>query len=107
MELAGVTKEQVYAALKEVNDPELPISLVDLGLIYGVEVDNGNVDITMTLTASGCPAIDMIKEDILEKLAGTKGVDSVNIEVVWSPAWTKEMLTDDGVYALKALGIAV
>ena len=104
--MAGVTKEQVYAALKEVNDPELPISLVDLGLIYGVEVDNGNVDITMTLTASGCPAIDMIKEDILEKLAGTKGVDSVNIEVVWSPAWTKEMLTDDGVYALKALGIA-
>ena len=105
--MAGVTKEQVYAALKEVNDPELPISLVDLGLIYGVEVDNGNVDITMTLTASGCPEIDMIKEDILEKLAGTKGVDSVNIEVVWSPAWTKEMLTDDGVYALKALGIAV
>ena len=105
--MAGVTKEQVYSALKEVNDPELPISLVDLGLIYGVEVDNGNVDITMTLTASGCPAIDMIKEDILEKLAGTKGVDSVNIEVVWSPAWTKEMLTDDGVYALKALGIAV
>lgn len=105
--MAGVTKEQVYAALKEVNDPELPISLVDLGLIYGVEVDNGNVDITMTLTASGCPAIDMIKGDILEKLAGTKGVDSVNIEVVWSPAWTKEMLTDDGVYALKALGIAV
>ena len=105
--MAGVTKEQVYAALKEVNDPELPISLVDLGLIYGVEVDNGNVDITMTLTASGCPAIDMIKEDILEKLAGIKGVDAVNIEVVWSPAWTKEMLTDDGVYALKALGIAV
>ena len=105
--MAGVTKEQVYAALKEVNDPELPISLVDLGLIYGVEVDNGNVDITMTLTASGCPAIDMIKGDILEKLAGTKGVDSVNIEVVWSPAWTKEMLTDDGIYALKALGIAV
>ncbi len=105
--MAGVTEEQVYAALKEVNDPELPISLVDLGLIYGVEVDNGNVDITMTLTASGCPAIDMIKEDIIEKLAGTKGVDSVNIEVVWSPAWTKEMLTDDGVYALKALGIAV
>ena len=105
--MAGVTKEQVYAALKEVNDPELPISLVDLGLIYGVEVNNGNVDITMTLTASGCPAIDMIKGDILEKLAGTKGVDSVNIEVVWSPAWTKEMLTDDGVYALKALGIAV
>ncbi len=105
--MAGVTKEQVYAALKEVNDPELPISLVDLGLIYGVEVDNGNVDIRMTLTASGCPAIDMIKEDIIEKLAGTKGVDSVNIQVVWSPAWTKEMLTDDGVYALKALGIAV
>ena len=105
--MAGVTKEQVYAALKEVNDPELPISLVELGLIYGVEVDNGNVDIRMTMTATGCPAIDFIKEDILEKLNGLKGVTSVDIEVVWSPAWTKEMLTDDGVYALKALGIAV
>ena len=105
--MAGVTQEKIFAALKEVNDPELPISLVDLGLIYGVEVDNGNVDIRMTMTATGCPAIDFIKEDILEKLNQIKGVTSVDIEVVWSPAWTKEMLTDDGVYALKALGIAV
>ena len=105
--MVGITKEDAFAALKEVNDPELPISLVDMGMIYGVEVEKGNVDVTMTLTASGCPAIDFIKSDIEEKLLEMDGVNSVNIEVVWSPPWTKEMLTEDGVYALKALGIAV
>ncbi len=89
------------------NDPELPISLVDMGMIYGVEVNDGRVNIIMTFTASGCPAVEMIKEDIREKLEELKGVKSVNIEVVWSPPWTKERLTDDGIYALKALGIAV
>jgi len=105
--LAGITKESVFSALKEVNDPELPISLVDMGMIYGVEVDGGDVNIRMTMTATGCPAIDFIKEDVMEKLNELEGIGSVNIEVVWSPAWTKEMLTEDGVYALKALGIAV
>ena len=105
--MAGLTKEKIFAALKEVNDPELPISLVDMGMIYGVEVDKGDVYIRMTMTATGCPAIDFIKEDILEKLESIDGVSSVDIEVVWSPAWTKEMLSADGVYALKALGIAV
>jgi len=105
--MAFVTKENIYTALKEVNDPELPISLVDMGMIYGVEVNDGRVKIIMTFTASGCPAVDMIKEDIREKLEELKGVKSVNIEVVWSPPWTKEMLTDDGIYALKTLGIAV
>ena len=105
--MAFVTKENIFAALKEVNDPELPISLVDMGMIYGVEVEDGNVNVIMTFTASGCPAVDMIKEDIREKLEELKGVRSVNIEVVWSPPWTKERLTDDGIYALKTLGIAV
>ena len=105
--MAFLTKETILSALKEVNDPELPISLVDMGMIYGVEIDGGDVNIRMTMTATGCPAIDFIKEDILEKLESVNGVSSVEIEVVWSPAWTKEMLSEDGVYALKALGIAV
>ena len=105
--MAVITKEKIFAALKEVNDPELPISLVDMGMIYGVEVENGNVNIIMTFTASGCPAVDMIKEDITEKLEEIDGVKSINIEVVWSPPWTKERLTDDGIYALKTLGIAI
>ena len=105
--MALLTKETILSALKEVNDPKLPISLIDMGMIYGVEVDGGDVIITMTMTATGCPAIDFIKEDIMEKLEGINGVKSVDIEVVWSPVWTKDMLTEDGVYALKALGIAV
>jgi len=105
--MAVITKEKIFAALKEVNDPELPISLVDMGMIYGVEVEDGNVNIIMTFTASGCPAVDMIKEDITEKLEEIDGVKSINIEVVWSPPWTKERLTDDGIYALKTLGIAI
>ncbi len=105
--MALLTKETILSALKEVNDPELPISLVDMGMIYGVEVDGGDVNITMTMTATGCPAIDFIKEDIVKKLETVNGVKSIDIEVVWFPAWTKEMLSEDGVYALKALGIAV
>ncbi len=105
--MAIVTEKNIFAALKNVNDPELPISLVDMGMIYGVEVEDGNVNILMTFTASGCPAVDMIKEDIVEELEKLNGVRSINIEVVWSPPWTKERLTDDGIYALKTLGIAV
>ena len=105
--MAVITKENILSALKEVNDPELPISLVDMGMIYGVEIDDGNVNVIMTFTASGCPAVDMIKEDITEKLEEIHGVKSINIEVVWSPPWTKERLTDDGIYALRTLGIAV
>ena len=105
--MAFVTEEKIFLALKNVNDPELPISLVDMGMIYGVEVENGKVNITMTFTASGCPAVDMIREDIVEELEKLNGVESINIEVVWSPPWTKERLTDDGIYALKSLGIAV
>ncbi|MCH8929013.1 MAG: metal-sulfur cluster assembly factor [Candidatus Marinimicrobia bacterium] len=105
--MAFITKENIFAALKKVNDPELPISLVDMGMIYGVEVEDGNVNVIMTFTASGCPAVDMIKGDIIDELEKLKGVKSIDIEVVWSPPWTKERLTDDGIYALKALGIAV
>ena len=105
--MAILTEENIFAALKNVNDPELPISLVDMGMIYGVEVENGKVNIIMTFTASGCPAVDMIKDDITEELDKLNGVKSINIEVVWSPPWTKERLTDDGIYALKTLGIAV
>lgn len=105
--MAVITKENIFAALKKVNDPELPISLVDMGMIYGVEVEDGNVNVIMTFTASGCPAVDMIKGDIIDELEKLKGVKSIDIEVVWSPPWTKERLTDDGIYALKALGIAV
>ncbi len=105
--MAFVTEESIFLALKKVNDPELPISLVDMGMIYGVEVENGKVNIIMTFTASGCPAVDMIMEDIVEELEKLNGVKSINIEVVWSPPWTKERLTDDGIYALKSLGIAV
>lgn len=105
--MAIVTEEKIFTALKNVNDPELPISLVDLGMIYGVEVEDGNVNVIMTFTASGCPAVDMIKEDIVEELEKLSGVKTINIEVVWSPPWTKERLTEDGIYALKTLGIAV
>jgi metal-sulfur cluster biosynthetic enzyme len=97
----------VWAALAEINDPEMPVNLVDLGLIYGVEVGEGTVRLRLTFTAMGCPASDMIMGDIRERLLTEPGVESVAIDVVWDPPWSSARLTPDGREALLAWGLAV
>ena len=83
------TKEQVLEALKVVYDPEIPVNIVDLGLVYDVEVhENGVVDVTMTLTAIGCPAQDVVKADAEMAVMRLPGVQGVNVEFVWTPPWT-------------------
>ncbi|MFN4232113.1 metal-sulfur cluster assembly factor, partial [Thermus sp.] len=80
------TKEQVLEALKVVYDPEIPVNIVDLGLVYDVEIhENGVVDVTMTLTAIGCPAQDMVKADAEMAVMRLPGVQGVNVEFVWTP----------------------
>jgi phenylacetate-CoA oxygenase PaaJ subunit len=98
---------RVWAALAEINDPEMPVNLVDLGLIYDVQVLEGSVHLRLTFTAMGCPATDMIMSDIRERLLAEPGVDSVAIEIVWDPPWTSARLTPDGREALLAWGLAV
>jgi len=101
--MSMVTKDMVMDQLRKCFDPEIPIvSLVDLGLIYDIRVDeNNNVDVEMTLTAQGCPAHQMISQDAAKKVRQIPNVGNVNVNVVWEPAWTPERMSDN---ARKALG---
>ena len=98
------TEEEVRDALREVLDPEYPISLVDLGLIRGIEVRGNKVGIELTYTCMGCPAMDMIQDDVRERLLEMDGIDEVEIEVVW-PTWTREDITPLGRKQLKDVGV--
>jgi FeS assembly SUF system protein len=90
------TDEEVREALKTVYDPEIGINIVDLGLIYGVAVqDEGLVDITMTLTTPGCPLSQVIGTQVREALDGMPGVTDVKLNLVWSPPWNPTMMTED------------
>jgi phenylacetate-CoA oxygenase PaaJ subunit len=99
--------ERLWAALSEVQDPEMPINLVDLGVIYDVREDGGVVDVDLTFTAMGCPASDFIFEDVRERLMREAGVREVRINVVWDPPWTAARMTEAGRDALEAWGLAV
>ena len=99
--------ENLWNALSEVNDPEFPMSLVDMGLIYGVAQDGDRVHIKLTFTAMGCPAMDMILDDIRARLLQEPGVREVEIEIVWDPPWNKSHLSENGRELLRSWGIAV
>jgi metal-sulfur cluster biosynthetic enzyme len=100
-------RDRLWSALAEINDPEMPVNLVDLGLIYGLQVDGGQVRVSLTFTAMGCPASDMIMSDVRERLLAEPGVDEVRLDVVWDPPWTSARLTADGRDALRAWGLSV
>ena len=102
-----VTEVLVWQSLKEVNDPEYPLSIVDLGMIYKVEVIQAKVAIEMTFTAMGCPAIDMILLDVDEAVRKISGVKNVDIEIVWSPPWTRNKITPAGREILQYYGVGV
>jgi metal-sulfur cluster biosynthetic enzyme len=98
---------RLWSALAEIDDPEMPVNLVDLGLIYGVTVDGGRVHVSLTFTAMGCPASDMIMADIRARLLAEPGIDEVHLDVVWDPPWTSARLTADGRDALRSWGLSV
>jgi FeS assembly SUF system protein len=88
-------KEDVIEMLKTIYDPEIPINIYELGLIYHIGVsDSGNVNINMTLTAPGCPVAQSFPGDIEEKVGTVNGVNKVHVELVWEPPWTKDMMTE-------------
>ncbi|MGH2514150.1 MAG: metal-sulfur cluster assembly factor, partial [Ktedonobacterales bacterium] len=91
----------------DVPDPELGISLVDMGLIVDVRRDGDVAHVTITYTAMGCPATEMIEGDIRARLLRLPGVSSVALEVVWEPVWTKARLTEEGRDALLLSGVSV
>lgn len=89
-------EERIVDVLKTVYDPEIPVNIYDLGLIYRVEVnDEGIVDIDMTFTAPSCPAADFILEDVRQKVDTIEGVKSANVNLVFEPEWDKNMMTEE------------
>jgi metal-sulfur cluster biosynthetic enzyme len=93
-------KEQVLEALKNVLDPELGINIVDLGLVYGVEIESDAVHITYTLTTMGCPIGPLIEAEMKQFLSGIQGINQVNAEMVLRPPWTPEMMSEEAKAAL-------
>lgn len=99
--------EAYWRALKEVRDPELPISVVDMGLIYDIrDGDNGGLAVTMTFTATACPCMELMLMDVEDRLMKEAGVEAVTIDIVWDPAWNRSMITDEGRVTLKQYGVA-
>ena len=99
--------ERLLAALAEVQDPEMPVNIVDLGLVYGVRRDGRRVTVDLTFTAMGCPASDFILEDVRERLLREPGVTDVTIDIVWDPPWSAARMTEAGRDALRMWGVAV
>ena len=96
----------LWDALREVMDPELPVSVVDMGLIVALSRHEGTVDLKLTFTAMGCPAMDFIMGDIRDRLLREPGVAAVNIEIVWDPVWTKARLSEEGIDIMRTWGVS-
>ncbi|MCB0035423.1 MAG: metal-sulfur cluster assembly factor [Anaerolineales bacterium] len=97
----------LWAALEEVEDPEYPISVVDMGLIYDVKLDGRAVQVNLSFTSMGCPCMEYIIDDVRERLLQEPTVDNVDMQIVWDPPWTRQRLTERGKEKLKAWGISV
>jgi len=89
-------EEQIVRMLKTVYDPEIPVNIYDLGLIYKIDLaDDGHLTLDMTLTAPNCPAVDFIVEDVRMKVASVEGVTEVDVNIVFEPAWDKSMMSEE------------
>jgi metal-sulfur cluster biosynthetic enzyme len=106
---ASGLERRVWDALYAVEDPEMPVSIVDLGLIYGVEVDTGagKATVEMTLTYTGCPAREMLLEDVESSVRAVEGIEEAEVVLVWSPPWSVEMVTENGRKSLREFGLSV
>lgn len=100
-----LTDESIIDALKNVHDPEMGVNIVDLGLVYRLDVeDNGDIMVYMTFTSPGCPAGPEIKKGVKDELEGLEGSSEVKIQIVWNPPWSPAMISQDG---LDELGVEV
>lgn len=97
----------LWSALGEVMDPEVPVSLVDLGLIYDLRKVDGRVEVDLSFTATACPAMGFIQDDIRERLLAEPGVEEVSMKVVWEPPWTPDRISETGKKQLASFGISL
>jgi len=103
--MSKVTGEQVKASLKQCMDPEIPISIVDLGLIYGIDISEKNdVNIKMTMTTKGCPLHDTMVDDVKRYTRKVSGVNNVNVDIVWDPPWSMDKISDEAKSMMKNMG---
>ena len=103
--MSSVTIEDIRTSLKQCMDPEVPLSIVDMGLIYGINVnDNNDVDIKMTMTTQGCPLHETMVDDVKRYTKKVSGVNNVNVEIVWDPPWTMDKMSDDAKAMMKKMG---
>ena len=103
MEQLNISEEAIYGALRECYDPEIPVNLVDLGLIYDVKIIDSWVGVKMTLTSPGCGMSGMISQNVRDKVLALPGVKQADIRIVWQPAWSPAMMS---VEAKKKLGMS-
>ena len=96
----------LWDALRDVTDPEIPISVVDMGLIVDLEQQGETVNLKLTFTAMGCPAMEFIMDDIRDRLLQEPDVRQVNIEIVWDPVWTKARLSEEGIEIMRSWGVS-
>ncbi len=99
----GALYDSIIEALRNIHDPEIPVNIYDLGLIYGVDVDGGHVDVTMTLTTPHCPVAESMPMDVETKVGAVPGVGSVNVALVWDPPWDPQKMSDDAKLELGML----
>lgn len=90
-----VNEEDVYLAMSDIYDPEIRVNIVDLGLIYDVRIENKNVKITMTLTSPNCPASPEIKNNVFNTVKNLKGVEDVELELIWDPPWDPSRMSEE------------
>ena len=100
-------KSRVISALRTVFDPEIPINIYDLGLIYNIDIaSNGSVTVRMTLTSPNCPVADKIPQDVQRKIAAISGVTQAKVDLVFDPPWTREMMSEIAQLELEMMGIS-
>ena len=100
-----VSEDQVRSSLKQCMDPEVPLSIVDMGLIYGIDIsENNDVNIKMTMTTQGCPLHETMVDDVKRYTKKVSGVNSVNVDIVWDPPWTMDKMSDEAKAMMNKMG---
>jgi len=102
-----VERVAVVEALRGVHDPEIPINVYDLGLVYEIDVSDDAVDVEMTLTSPTCPIAGQMVEQAENAVRAVEGVEEATVELVWDPSWSPEMATDEGKMKLRSIGVPV
>jgi len=103
--MSTVNEDQVRDSLKQCMDPEVPLSIIDMGLIYGIDVtDNNDVNIKMTMTTKGCPLHETMVDDVKRYAKKVSGVNNVDVEIVWDPPWTMDKMSDEAKEKMKTMG---